>query len=262
MLWQKSVNLNNAVEICDKLILAWKNDANKVFVLRAEEKLDNVRDHYEKLFTRLGVPAYLAEDVNLGDRENQRTGQIWMEVRYDSRFPNAYRHSPNAQPLHTDGSYIASFPNASLLACVANTGVGGETTFLNGADLIGSLKCEAPDLLDKLINIDVDHARSGDRRNGPIIRCTGSGIKLYWNYYCVAKDAPSSARELAERFHNYLLESHIIKVKTVPIKLMPGDAVLWKDDEILHGRNSFEANRESERFLWKCAFDVGNFARE
>jgi hypothetical protein len=36
--------------------------------------------------------------------------------------------------------------------------------------------------------------------------------------------------------------------------------VLWKDDELLHGRNGFKATQTSERFIWKCAFDVGVYS--
>jgi alpha-ketoglutarate-dependent taurine dioxygenase len=50
-----------------------------------------------------------------------------------------------------------------------------------------------------------------------------------------------------------------IKAKTQSVKLMPGDAVTWKDRELLHGRNAFVANQTSERFLWKCAIDIGQF---
>jgi len=46
----------------------------------------------------------------------------------------------------------------------------------------------------------------------------------------------------------------------VPIKLAPGDAVVWKDERLLHGRNAFQADKMGERFLWKCAVDVGVFA--
>jgi alpha-ketoglutarate-dependent taurine dioxygenase len=43
------------------------------------------------------------------------------------------------------------------------------------------------------------------------------------------------------------------------VKLRPGDAVVWKDERVLHGRNAFRATEASERFLWKCAVDVGVF---
>ena len=60
-----------------------------------------------------------------------------------------------------------------------------------------------------------------------------------------------------DEFHQFLLDSDGIRDATVPVKMMPGDAVLWRDDEVLHGRNSFSAKETSERFLWKCAIEPG-----
>ena len=48
-----------------------------------------------------------------------------------------------------------------------------------------------------------------------------------------------------------------IKENVKQVKLAPGDAVTWKDRELLHGRNSFSAIESSERFLWKCAVNLG-----
>jgi alpha-ketoglutarate-dependent taurine dioxygenase len=183
-----------------------------------------------------------------------------MEVRYDPNFPDAYRHSANAQPLHTDGSYIPGYSNSTLLACVANAGEGGETTFLDLPDLLHSLERERPDLLMRLRDIKVPHARSGDRRESRILEGEGSEARIYWNYYCVAKDADSEALALAEEFHSYLASSPTVAERTLHVKLHPGDGVLWKDDRLLHGRNSFKPTRTSDRFIWKCAFDVGVFA--
>ena len=53
--------------------------------------------------------------------------------------------------------------------------------------------------------------------------------------------------------------NYLIKEKTIAVKLLPGDAVTWKDNFVLHGRNSFVANNESERFIWKCSIDIGEF---
>ena len=48
-----------------------------------------------------------------------------MDVRYDSNIKDAYRHSSNPQPLHTDGSYNPDFPNATLMCCISNSASGG-----------------------------------------------------------------------------------------------------------------------------------------
>lgn len=261
MLWEKNFDLENGREICEELVSAWRNDnASKVFVLRANQKMENVQSYYQTLFSSLGTPRAFAEDVGAGDRDNQRTGKIWMEVRYDPKYPDAYRHSANAQPLHTDGSYIPNYPNSTLLACVVNAGVGGETTFLDLPELVDILESENPELLQQLQTVVVPHSRSGDSRISRIIEGEGKNARIYWNYYCVAKDANALAREVADKFHQFLGSSAEIKRRTLPVKLGPGDGVLWKDDELLHGRNGFKAEQVSERFIWKCAFDVGVYS--
>ena len=261
MIWEENFNLESGHEICKKLVIAWKNDFSaKVFVLRANQKLEKLQSYYESLFPCLGTPRAFAEDVGAGDRNNQRTGQIWMEVRYDPRFPDAYRNTSNAQPLNTDGSYILGYPNSTLLACVVNAGVGGETTFLDLPELVAILENENPELLQQIRTVVVPHSRSGDSRVGRILEGEGKNAKIYWNYYCVAKDTSVLVRSVADKFHEFLGSSAEVKRRTLQVKLGPGDAVLWKDDELLHGRNGFNATQTSERFIWKCAFDVGVYS--
>lgn len=243
-----------------KLLLdSWKRDDLKVFVLKAAPDLevDSVRTLYDGLLTRIGTPAHIAEDVAVGDRHQQRTGEIWMDVRYDSRIKDAYRHSSSAQPLHTDGSYIAQYPNATLMACEANAATGGETTFLDGDALLQVLRDEAPELLKQLMEVTIPHSRSGDRRELPILRLEQGEVWLNWNYYCVAMDSGAEVARIRQAFHEFLLNSPGVRKNTIEVKLARGDAVVWKDERVLHGRNGFEAHNVGERFLWKCAIDVG-----
>lgn len=236
---------------------AWRTAL--VVVIRPSAPLPDVRATYDALLPRIGTPHHLAEDVRAGDRSVQRTGELWMEVRYDPAFPDAYRHSPNAQPLHTDGSYIPTFPNATLMCCVANADRGGETIFITAEALAEALGRERPDLRSALEAVTMPHARSGDRRALPVIRREGGELRLNWNYYCVAGDCGPEAAALRERFFEYLQASPAVRAAIVPVKLAPGDAVVWKDERVLHGRNAFVATEVAERFLWKCAVDVDVF---
>jgi alpha-ketoglutarate-dependent taurine dioxygenase len=235
---------------------AWEDGSKKVFVLKADSVPNDVKAFYESVFEYLGTPLPIAEDVNLGSRESQRSGKIWMEVRYDPKHPDAYRHSSNAQPLHTDGSYIPDFPTSTLLACVANAGVGGETTFIDSKILLSILQKEKPDLLNYLLKNKVKHTRSGDTRLDEIIRIEGDDVFVNYNYYCVDKTNSKETIDAIEEFQNYLLISPAVKDATIGVKLTPGDGVFWRDNYCLHGRNSFVANQESERFIWKCAIDI------
>lgn len=215
----------------------------------------DVRDYYDQVVDVLGEVVDVGEDATAGDRQAQRTGERWTQVRFDPSIPDAYRHSRNAQPLHTDGSYIPGYP-ATLMACVSAAHEGGETTFLDGRALVEVLRSAAPELLDRLLATKVAHSRSGDSRVQPIVRLTDDGMPLLnWNYYCVADDAPEQAKMLAKEFAEFL-RGDAISAKTVSVALQPGDAVVWKDDRVLHGRNSFVPKEVSERFLWKCAVRV------
>ena len=259
MLWETHLSPANADTAFAGLTTAWQQPDNKVFVLRGRS-IDDPKRYYTDHFDRIGTPVALAEDVTIGDRDHQRSGEIWMEVRYDPAFTDAYRHSANAQPLHTDGSYIPDFPNATLMACVANAGDGGETTFIHADDLVAALAADQPDLPEALSTTPLPHARSGDRRSEPVIDRSGPVTLLNWNYYCVDRNATPAERALADRFFAYLQTSPLVRSHLLAIKLGPGDAVTWKDREVLHGRNAFVASAASERFLWKCAVDVGVFA--
>lgn len=242
-----------------ELLEAWEAPDNRVFVLRGGEELGDIRQFYTDHFDQLGTVHALAEDATLGSRDRQRSGGIWMEVRYDPTIPDAYRHSANPQPLHTDGSYIPAFPNATLMACVANAGIGGETIFVSAEDVITALETEQPELLDYLSRRPIRHARSGDARTARVVDRYDNQPLVNWNYYCLANDLDQSDREAADAFFDFLRESEGISGAIVPVKLNPGDAVTWKDRQVLHGRNGFEARQTSERFLWKCAIDIGQF---
>lgn len=240
--------------VADKLRKSWAG--SKVFHIRGVKPKGDLRAYYERFFDSVGHALRLAEDATIADRQGQRTGETWFEVRYDPDIPNAYRHSSQAQPLHTDGSYIPSFPNAGILVCQAMPAEGGATTFVDAIDVVEALRSEAPELLERLEALDMPHTRSGDRRVEPVIRYGASEPLVNWNYYCVDESAGETVRELREEFFAFLKASPAIAAKVRRVKLSPGEAVIWKDDRVLHGRDSFDPEKRSARFLWKAALQV------
>jgi alpha-ketoglutarate-dependent taurine dioxygenase len=233
---------------------AWPH--SRVVHLSGLTPQEDLRDFYGRMFELVGYAAPLAEDATVGDREVQRTGEVWTQVRYDPSIPDAYRHSANPQPLHTDGSYIPDFPNAGFLACKAMPMNGGATTFIDGRDVVAALESEAPDLLQRVLTTVIPHARSGDRRVEPLIRFEGDEPIMNWNYYCVDMSAEPEALALREEIFAFLDNSPAIQAHTQRVKLKPGEAVLWKDDRLLHGRDGFDPEIVSDRFLWKAQVQV------
>ncbi|WP_374945178.1 TauD/TfdA family dioxygenase [Sphingomonas sp.] len=248
-------------QIADQVRAVWRD--SKVIHITGVKPDGDLRDYYWRFFEDVGVPMALAEDATIGDRDSQRTGSYWAEVRYDPAVPDAYRHSANAQPLHTDGAYtspdsvqVEASPNAvgtGFLGCVAMPANGGATTFIDAVDVYNTMHDEAPELLEQLQATDVPHARSGDRKVAKVIEMKGGLPVVNWNYYCVDADAGNEVKSLGEQFFRFLERSPGIAANLQRVKLSPGDAVIWKDDYVLHGRDSFDPERTSARFLWKTS---------
>jgi len=255
MLTTVNLGADASADDCAQAVLgAWPS--SRVVHLAGLRPTEDLREFYGRMFDLVGRAEPLAEDVSAGDRDHQRTGEIWMQVRYDPSIPDAYRHSANAQPLHTDGSYIPGFPNAGFLACKAMPAAGGATTFIDGRHVVEALETEAPALRARLEAMSIPHARSGDRRVEAFLRFDGDEPLLNWNYYCVDPNAGSEVQQLREELFTFLNNSPMIKERTQRVKLAPGEAVLWKDDRILHGRDSFDPEEPSDRFLWKAQVQV------
>ncbi len=164
-------------KISESILKAWMLEENKVFHLKNNIHQKNIRNFYEKIGNMIGSFKLLAEDVNLGDRSSQKADKIWMEVRYDSNIKGAYRHSSNPQPLHTDGSYIPDFPNASIMCCISNTASGGETIFLELEKLVKILKEDDPELLEFLFTENILHERTGYKNKKKILYIEKKKIK-------------------------------------------------------------------------------------
>lgn len=244
-----------AQKVIEGIFEVW-DSSNVVHVTGIEVERAELRAFYDRVVEEVGTPGTFAEDATAGDRSRQRTGERWMEVRYDPRIPNAYRHSANAQPLHTDGSYIPDYPNATLMYCESSAREGGETVFLDGPVFVELLKSLAPELLSRLLTMPMRHERSGTARTAPVVSSDGTAITLNWNYYCVEPDGRPEIVALREELFGFLRRPEVA-ARLAAVPMVRGDAVLWKDQRVLHGRNPFRAEAISERFIWKCAVDVG-----
>jgi alpha-ketoglutarate-dependent taurine dioxygenase len=208
---------------------------------------------YDALTEATGQCLHLDENFALG---SVRTGEKWIEVRYDAAIPDdaAYRFSKNAQPLHTDESYLSEPAEVMFMHCLVQAPAGGETTFVDADELWAQLQQHAPALAARLLGRPVRFAKADDARTLPIIAHTPAGLRLNWNYHCVDPAETLENHVLAQEFRQFLL-THITDTPAeVAIQLAPGEAVAWWDDQVLHGRRAFQAVATNDRFLLKSGF--------
>jgi hypothetical protein len=134
---------------------------------------------------------------------------------------------------------------------------GGETIFLKLEKIVEILEQDDPELLEFIFTEEILHERSGYINKKKILYIEDKKLKINFNYFCVSKKNSRKSIKNIEKFFNFINTSEKIKKNIFPVKLDEGEAVFWKDSEILHGRNGFIPKKNSDRFLWKAAIEIG-----
>jgi alpha-ketoglutarate-dependent taurine dioxygenase len=222
---------------------------HKVLVTSGVDPTREQRPFWDEVSEAAGDVVAIDERVG-----GEKTGERWLEIRYDPAVANAYRYSRNAQPLHTDGSYLGNAPDVMFFYCVRQAAAGGATTFIDSQDLIDLVGREDAGLFRALRETPVKFSKAGDEKTRPILGEDAFGPQLTWNYYCMDPNERPEVKDLVERFHSFLEGRIVGEERTMPIRLRPGEAVFFQDERLLHGRNAFSAQEKGDRFMWKTGF--------
>lgn len=213
--------------------------------------VSDLRAFYDEITEKLGKPMNIAEDYA---QAGAQTGERWMEIRYDEDIPDmsAYRHSKNAQPLHTDESYIEDPCDVMVFYCKNKAPLGGETLFVDGPKLVERMKIVDPELLEQLSSTEICYEKSGNLRKEKIINLDNpQSPQFNYNYYCLSPNESEQAKELNKKFLAFL-ETHVKgSFLEVSVGLNPGEGVFWWDHYLVHGRNPFIAEKTNDRYIWK-----------
>ncbi len=211
---------------------------------------DSLRAYFDDLVEGMGVPIEAGEDY---DQEGAPNGQRWQEIRYVEEIPDmaAFRHSKNAQPLHTDESYVSTGAGLMMFYCQHAAPEGGATYFVSGRQLVSELEKDDPELLADLLSRPVRFAKAGDYKDRPIIELDRDGnVDLNFNYYCADPEQDPMSLELNQRFLDYV-DSRLDPKHFALAQMKPGQAAAWRDNRVLHGRRSFSATKTNERLIYK-----------
>ncbi len=215
-------------------------------------KLDEaeLRDYFNSMVETMGVPIEAGEDYADAGAPN---GERWQEIRYVEEIPDldAFRHSKNAQPLHTDESYVSTGAGLMMFYCQHAASEGGATYFVSGRQLVTELEREDPKLLADLRSTKVCYSKAGDFKDRPIMEIADDGsVDLNFNYFCADPDQGAEGLELNQRFLDYV-DSRLDPNSFALAQMQPGQAAAWRDNRVLHGRQSFSANKTNDRLIYK-----------
>jgi alpha-ketoglutarate-dependent taurine dioxygenase len=213
----------------------------KIVHLTDVPKHVNYKDFYSDLVDKLGKIINLDEDIKTGNAKSQ---ERWTDIRYDKEKDFTFRHANTRQPLHTDAAYTNFDLEVNFFFCIENAEIGGATTFFDSDDLCYILGKYEPVLFEKLKTFAVSFGKGEDqRKKRKIIDTDKRGVKLNWNYFRVMPDNPKEVLDMCEEFHKVLENKIVAGGLLTALYLKPGEAALFQDDRILHGRNSFYGNR-------------------
>jgi hypothetical protein len=222
----------------------------KVVRITPEWYLNDLRTFYDTVTEQIGDVNLIREDFKKGGVD---TGEKWMEIQYDHDIPDmaAFRHSKNAQPLHTDEAYRFT-GGVRFFYCVNVAEEGGETTFVDGPVLVDYLKNYDEELLNELTNETIRYSKADKFREEKIIDISPEGeINFNFNYFCIDKNETEAHKKLNQRFHDFLQNQVANTYMMEKVLLLPGEGLAWHDSPVLHGRNSYKASKTNDRLIWK-----------
>ncbi|NEO21424.1 TauD/TfdA family dioxygenase [Moorena sp. SIO4A5] len=205
-----------------------------------------------EFFTLLSDSLGWVIDMDEDKKTGKKTGERWIDISYDPAQPNKYRSSNTRQPLHTDNSYLNHHDAVNYFYCVSQAKLGGATIFLDSDLLVKALEIDQEyQLLEDLRSISICFSRHNHHKTKPIITEDELGYRLNYNYYRLDPEDTPEAKNLVEKFQNFL-ETRIHNSQiTTNILLNPGDAVFFNDERLLHGRTAFFTTDKGERTLIK-----------
>lgn len=169
------------------------------------------------------------------DYTGNKNGMLLTDIKYPwHEESSSFSHSNTRQPLHTDASYESDSPDLTFFYCKKKSIFGGATIFVDLDKLKNYISYYSSSLLNDLMSCPVKHFKGNDSKYRPIIH---SDDTINWNYFR-CEDCP-----IKFAFHDFL-EKYIIHGNLFDqVILNEGEALFFKDSQLLHGRTSFIGDR-------------------
>ncbi|XP_014674258.1 PREDICTED: probable gamma-butyrobetaine dioxygenase [Priapulus caudatus] len=202
--------------------------------------------------------------------QNTIYGHVF-QVRNSPNPINA-AYSTAELPLHTDLVYYESPPGLQLLHCIScnDNIIGGESTFRDGFHAAEELRQLYPDDFSTLVRMAATFQKIHYERERPVhmryyrphivINSLGCITAINWS---PPFEGPLKipASEIDAYYMAYTKFAKLIEdsPRKIQFRLKPGDAVVFNNRRILHGRREFKLCEDTDRFLEGCYINIDEF---
>jgi len=200
-----------------------------------------------------GMPTERGAAVALANRiarpRSTIFGEVWrLAAGLTEHADSAYSRT-SLEP-HTDATYSHDAPGLQLFACIERDGAGGESILVDGFAAAEQLRADAPERFDMLTRVAVPG------------RYVEPGVSLLAERPTIGLDAAGAVRQIT--FNNYDRAPFLLPAGAMErwyeayghfhrlvaerrhwllIRLEPGDALLFDNWRVLHGRTAFAGRR-------------------
>jgi alpha-ketoglutarate-dependent taurine dioxygenase len=265
-------NLENLAKTIKKFFI---NHGDYVIIknynnLISDEEILNI---YEKINTFIGksIP------IDLEKNTYKPTLKIWADVNYtyDSDEKQFWRSS-NHQNLHTDNTFCAmeTYGNLTELVCFKTSEYSGNTTLISNDFLIELIKFvdehKNETLYESILDREIYHSAGNNLYLKRKILEFNEKYNKYlfcFNFFPATRGKNDENNNIIINKLNSFLEEKIMCSDLMDeVKLNRGDAIIFNDENVLHGRRSFIGTRHYKKTaiqLDECSiFDYHNIKLE
>ena len=245
------ITKSNVLEIGDK-IKDFFGKFGSYAVIRNYNNLTDIEiiDLYENLNKVIGekIP------IDLSENTYTPTMNYWANVKYEyGSDEKQFWRSSNHQNLHTDNTFATKeyYANLTELVCLKAVEYSGNTTIISNKKLIELIKFVDENnntkIFDSIYNKKINFSFNDTTDICKHILRYNSEKDRYifnFNYYPAVRAINSdNDTQLFNMFHLFLEEKIMCSNLMDEIKLNRGDALIFNDELVLHGRRSFIGTR-------------------
>ena len=205
------------------------------------------------------------------ERITARFGHI-RETNYGRLFdvreevsPTHLAYTAVGLDLHTDNPYRDPVPTLQILHVIEAAAAGGESQFTDGFAHAAALRSQSPARFEALARTAVGfvYVGAGGERyfaRSPVIETSVTdeivGVRL--NHRALRTPAPSVAEPWYDAYLDFYRRLHAPAAR-LERRLEPGEAVIFDNRRVLHGRSPYGAAAEGasgRRWLQGCYADI------
>ncbi|MFG1482365.1 TauD/TfdA family dioxygenase [Halobacteriovorax sp. HFRX-2_2] len=191
----------------------------------------------------------LKRDCRQFDADSNFLLTDWWTISYNPEKDYSYAHSKTPQPFHNDNAWFQDPAEINFFIMKKQSQIGGEQKIILVNDFVNFLKENNPILLNSLLTtqVKIKKGTTDNEYNGTILNNSNGEFEMHWNYYRTDK-SNSKIEQMCDDLFNLLKQLETTKIVQT-VRLNTGDGLCIADMKLLHGRNSYHAERKDDRIL-------------